>query len=448
MIRLPETNERKIKNFRNILRYKRKSIQALVLVFLALASLLMFIGLWEENSNKQQIHTDVEIEHIDQGKQNETRIYHIQTIVIFENYFPFYSNNYQPVLTKYFTSYYSNPSSHLVTTPPPEEISFSLRNWNEATNITVESIERTYTYGEEEVKPPVKETGGSFNYLAPVAMAKNTYTIKWNYVISAHSIDDNQSSLSGYQLRYDPIYNTGLNIKSTFNYLLNPISTGLPLGIGMLIPPLIFDLLIVLLGFTFSWFIFRKKSDLKNAYKVISKEANLQENKADTKELSGHLRVLRYAPTLLGSLTRIIFGLSILLFKNSINGKVKRLLNKSSLQGEEDAKAPFAKYLEDSDTGLSELIPEQKTILLVIGFLASVGISFSWNIGAATPFLYSVGLFYLFINLGGALYLLKGSSKEIVLIVVVILVLILATLIPQILEVLRNRVYHLQRILP
>jgi len=98
----------------------------------------------------------------------------------------------------------------------------------------------------------------------------------------------------------------------------------------------------------------------------------------------------------------------------------------------------LSEYSEDSDTKLSDFIPEQKSVIVILGFLASVGISFSWNIGAALPFLYSLGIFYVFLNLGSSLYLVKISKKDIFWIVIAVISVIFATMIPQVLKLLRG----------
>jgi hypothetical protein len=62
-------------------------------------------------------------------------------------------------------------------------------------------------------------------------------------------------------------------------------------------------------------------------------------------------------------------GLSFIVFRISVNNQIKSLKNKSSLEGKEDIEKLLSEYSEDSDTMLSDFIPEQKTVIVILGSL-------------------------------------------------------------------------------
>jgi hypothetical protein len=78
-------------------------------------------------------------------------------------------------------------------------------------------------------------------------------------------------------------------------------------------------------------------------------------------------------------------------------------------------------------------------VTLILGFLASVGITFSWNVGVLGPFILALGLAYLYFNLGFLTYLVKKSNRELVTVIFAFLFIALVTVIPKLIIIARSR---------
>jgi hypothetical protein len=405
----------------------RLLLTILVILTCVLGSIVIFARIWEGNADTGTSQVLTEVEYL-----NTTRIYHTKWTIICEYYFPFTTVSREPNITKWLLSYVLVDNVRNYRYTSREFVNNSLESLRKE-NITIGSVESEWTYGEKDVRHPEKEINAAhFPDYVIYPMAKSTITIDWSYEISQ---SDDMPPYVRYELSYIDIRaERGYDwIALEVDRLLRPIVGIFPDDVRSLATQVVYYSFIVLFGFVFCSFLFRKKSDLKQAYKYLIK------GKIDkTEDLSKNLKILTYRPKLLGGFTRIVCGLSIILFRNSINSQIKNLKNKNALEGSEDIDKQLSHYADDSDNKLSDLIPEQKTVLLALGFLTSVGISFSWNIGAVAPFLYSLGLFYVLLNLGSSFYLLRASKKDAIWIVIVLIGVILVSLSPQILQLLRG----------
>jgi hypothetical protein len=400
----------------------RKILVALTFAFLVFAILFLATALWEKNA----IQTKIAILNVEIENTNSSKIYHITTQADIELYFPLAANNYQSNITIIRDSY--RTSSGEIVHPPPQKVLDTEAGLASApVKIKVESFEGRYYYGTEEINSPVKEVNPSFfTSLRAFPMTKSSYIIKWSYEIP----EINNERITKVELNYWT-GTLGPNLMRPFSSLFSQDGNGLTSDI-------IFYLSITAAGFALASLIFRKQFDLKRAGNYFLKDFNSEKNKNSTQQISSNLKILECSPNLIGGFTRIIFGLSILLFKSRMNYQIKKLQIRSALKDDKETEGVLATYLATSDTKLADLIPEQKTILLILGFLASVGISFSWNLGAMTPLLYSLALFYVFLNLGSSLYLLKESTTDQIWILIFIFGLIFALVLPQIIEMLRT----------
>ncbi len=184
-------------------------------------------------------------------------------------------------------------------------------------------------------------------------------------------------------------------------------------------------------GLVLSWSFFRRNSQLKNAYKYMTRDFPKRPEK-----LQPSLNLLCGFHNELGNIEGIMLGLSIIFFRISVSNWCKKHLNNSDFHTEEE-KQQLSKFIKESDVGLSDLVPNLRYVLVGLGFFASVGISFSWNVAALAPFLLSVAAVYLFLNLGSTLYLLRDSRKDQIWILVILAVVFLVLLLPNIIDTLR-----------
>ena len=75
-------------------------------------------------------------------------------------------------------------------------------------------------------------------------------------------------------------------------------------------------------------------------------------------------------------------------------------------------KQRFEEYLKNNDSKIGLDLVKPKQIFFVVGLLTSVGVVFSFNSAAIAPVYLSLGIFYVFTNLGYLLYLVKDSKCD------------------------------------
>lgn len=403
---------------------KKFSYRFLIIVIfaflLAIGSGLIFVASWESRTSiRTPIETQTEFKYF----LNGTILVQESTTLVVENYFPFRARTYNPELKKTFPNgtqvYISNDAESL-----------------KKENITIKVMEYSVKYGEQELFPPLKEVNPPiFISIGTVGLSKNIISVKWSYQIN-ETLLDGRPAVS-YSLGFRSILSEdGFSVYNLIKqfFLFEPINE--PFF------DIVFYLFFIGAGFAFSWIFFRNKSDLYTAYNYLTTEfkPELIEYSHPVKEkkilssLSKNLRILAYSTNNLNAKgLGILFGLSILLFKISINTWFKKHHNTCLLHEIEPFEKELEKYAKNLDTKISNLIPQSRTITIAIAFLASVGISFKWNVGAAVPFLYSLGLFYVFLNLGSTLYLVRKSKKDIIWVIVAILLIFLVVFSPEIL---------------
>lgn len=142
---------------------------------------------------------------------------------------------------------------------------------------------------------------------------------------------------------------------------------------------------------------------------------------------------------------KLLFGLSIFVVKAMINNSFKEHeenINsyKIAPYKRNSLSKIFAKSKKQTFEKIADTLPELKTILVVVGALASVGITFSFNIGATAAFLYSLAMFYFFFNLGSIFQFVIKSRKDRYWTIGAIALAIFVVLLPEIINTLRTAV--------
>jgi hypothetical protein len=157
-------------------------------------------------------------------------------------------------------------------------------------------------------------------------------------------------------------------------------------------------------------------------------------------ELDSALRSLKDGPTLLGFALGVVLGPAVALFKVITTRSVSTLSRQSDVRevnwktkGED--KSPIETFLADPDTQPGKSLLEFQTVTLVLGFLASVGITLKWNVGAIAPFLLAIGLAYLCYNLGFLSYIVRKSRADLASIVVLITFILVLAVLPDIINI-------------
>jgi len=364
-----------------------KYIIGTIVLVLLLGSFFSFGIAWYDRANNFSLKRTIEMQD-----QNNTRFWSEKDELTIENYFPFYSRFFKPLIIKEI--YTITGKEFKVIDNTETEL--------KKENITINSYEIGIAFGEEEIDIPFKEISPKeFPRIGTSKMAVTKIIIDWNYnntdqiklrFVAVKDIDELYHKETTYE---EPMITRGEYLTSYFT----------PSVLREVLPYLFF----VLAGIVFSLIYLNKIGDIQDSFNYLTCNFNL-EKETPSENLRNKLEDLQYFPKQIGTLKRIIFGLSILLFEVSINNLIKKLKDECEYSDQTALANTFSNYIEESPVKVSDIIPGRQLIALGLGFLTSVGIGFSWNVGAVVPFLFVCALFYYFLNLGSALFLM-GKSK-------------------------------------
>ena len=402
----------------------RNTLVILILFSLFVGILILFAVSWKDQALNQYQKSKMDVQFL-----NGSRIVNMTSTVIVENYFPFSSPT---IFTRVFerTLRAGTEEKWVEIRNDPEELT--------AKNITIKSIVVNLTYGNEEIRPPLKENNPDrFLNIKILGMSKATIIIDWSYEMNEPNAGEGWSNI--------------LLVFTDDRDQVTLYSGGeaLPWVISGMFWRILSYLFFVASGFVFSWFAFRekesekenKKKELYEAFSDLAK-FNPEDNRNVKKSLPSLKKLIEF-PNQIGGFKRIVFGLSILLFKTIINSKCKKhqerldSYTKIIPHLKTALEKTLSKYSKQSFKEIPDLLPELKTIIIGIGFLASIGISFSWNFGAAAPFLMSLALLYFFLNIGSTFYFVGKSPTDRMWIIFILLLAIFVLALPTIISILR-----------
>jgi len=334
-------------------------------------------------------------------------IANITSTIVVQNYFPGRSTQIVSTIRKVTnrtTDYFINNTAKNL----------------EAENIKIYSYSYKIEYAGKEIIPQVKRKNpANFPKLNSFGMSKTTVTVNWSYSTSSWS----QIRLS-FCLKY----------------------TWLPRMVEPPFETILLYLILVASGFTSAWLAFGKEKLMEN-YSILTKFTkkgweNVKDEKKEESFRKGLKRIVDF-PSDEGGFTRLIFGLGILIFKSIINSRCKKHHDgldsyKITPHKKEELKTIFSKYSKQTFKEIKDALPELKPIIVGILFLLSIGVSFEWKIGAAAPFVTSIGLSYFFFNIGSLFYFVGKSKKDFIWIIGLLLAGIVVASFPSIVEILRN----------
>ncbi len=361
---------------------------AVLVATLAVSSFLGFYSLWADQAFNIEIKNPVEARFLD---GNITCFVYNLTYSV-ENYFPFKNYTIYPKIAKNNSNIY-------------EPIDNTAKAFSD-NKITISSFEIKTTYGDKELFSPYKIIDPR---VLPVVhtpgLAKTTLIINWSY---------NQTTMEGGQ-------------SDSFALLLtnNPNSTATRVSGDDLLPRKSFDLLwntlpfVVFwaLGVVVSWIVF-EQGKIKDAFGNLTNfdvESYQKAGNAEKKKLEDNLNEIIAFPKKEKSWNRLWFGLSMFIVKNLTSKKCKEYSEgsfKVSPYMKRSLKDIFGKYEKNTLEKIEDTLPEIKTILIFFGFLASLGLTFSFNIGAVGALIYVVILFYVFFNMGASIQFVWKSKTD------------------------------------
>jgi hypothetical protein len=394
-------------------KYSKKDIVealvgAVIIVGFTVVSLFVFSDFWEDNATNISEITNVDAKIVD-GMQTIM----VDTTFVVENYFP----------GKNMTLYPKICDRSIGNSDLPHEIPNKNQTLKDL-NIIINSFSVKSKYGDESIEPDYRfQNPTKFYELIIPSLSKTTITYDWNYNnTESIEIKDAVRFFLTYSETESPIA-----FVSGEENLLNSLK-GLT---NYLMPYLIF----AISGLFFAYIIFVYwNSEITDATITLlefqsKSDAKPNGNKSPLQdEIIKNVETLTNFPNNNSIITRLMFGLGIFIFEYVINNKLTKFHEKiSSFNIAPYKKEKLEKSLLEHSTqsfkDFLDFIPELKTIsLIIVGFVTSVGISFSWNIGAVLPLLYSAAIYYLFINLGSVILLLHRSTKHILWIIGILIV--------------------------
>lgn len=389
-------------------RIKPRDILVLIILIVPVSGSLLL--LWENRAWNVYQKTQPEYENV-----NGIRIANMTSTIVVQNYFPFRSTR---IVSKIYKE--TNWTSDYFIDNTPEDI--------EAENITIYSYSFKIEYAGKEIAAPFKMNNPtSFPNLKSGGMSETTVIVKWSYNMSEPS---QVQSWSQIHLSFSTEYTW---FRSEVNPLLGPVLLYLVLAGS---------------GFASAWLAFGKGKPRED-YSILTRFTNKGwENVKDEKEekslRKGLQRIIAF-PSEEGGFYRLIFGLGILIFKSMINSRCKKHHDRVDSYEitpykKEELKKILSKYAKQTFKEIKDVLPELKPIIVGILFLASIGISFDWKIGAVAPLVVSIGLSYFFFNIGSLFYFVGKSKTDFMWMIGALLAGIGVASFPTIVEILRRMV--------
>lgn len=413
---------------------KKNYSASAVCVVIGLACLVVFYNVWYNVAYNVDSKTKKEVQN-----QEGMRITNLTSTVTVTNYFPLRTSTISPKIFK------------ITRTPEGNRARNEIDNNNESLTeekITIHSFTWEAKYGDEEVRPQYKENNLIvFPGVITSGMTNTTVILNWSYAVPEYKSGANQSHIS---LDFEVIENEVDFLGYDLRFLTFEFSDPGPIGdVASLFWYGFSYLFFVVSGVVFSCVVFKffvKDIKIVEAFDHLTK-FDSQVKKGETievnKEIEGNLKKIIDFPNQICSLGRLVFGLSILILKIIVNIICKKHNERIDSYGKiypykkKRLKKIFSKYSKQSFEKLWDFLPEFRTITVFIGILTAVGISFSFNVGAAAPFVYSVVLFYFFFNIGSTFYFVQKSKINIIWPILILLAGILVVSAPTIIEMLR-----------
>ena len=386
----------------------------------------VFVVVWENEAYKINVRI---LKDESKFLNFTTTMNNMTTAVNVQNYFPLRGTKIETHIEKRTGSEVENIENN--------QASF------EEANIIISSYTTKLTYGDKELYPPSTVNNPmNFPILTSFGMCNATLIVNWSYISSLTSTNN---ATATNQTEHGTLYLPRIA-------LLFQVEPGwLPSGIANTVWLVCFFLIFALCGGLFSWFYFEKvdgqKLNLMVAYGDLAELptalAAAKANSDREENLKENLGKLMSFPNQAGFFKRLVFGLSFFILRIMINNNWKKHKDKI---GSYVNKVPYrqkayetilAKYSEQSLGKIEDSLPELKSIVAAIGFLAAVGITFSWNLGAAAPFVYSLVLSYFFFDLGSTFYFVGKSRKDLFWIGAVLTAAIIVVSFPSIISLLQ-----------
>jgi hypothetical protein len=192
----------------------------------------------------------------------------------------------------------------------------------------------------------------------------------------------------------------------------------------------------VLTGFFAAWIKNEQLKNIVDTHEFLSR-AN-KTNHVDVVRLESILIRLPLIINQLGFGYLTLLAPAISLYKIIVRRKVSRLILKNKLEslGWEE---PLETFMSDSATQPKSILFEWRFLSVAIGFITSIGITFSWNVGAVAPLIFAFGLMYIFVNLGVLIFLVRKTT-DVRQVLIVIIVVYIISIFPEIFNFMQGQI--------
>lgn len=385
---------------------------ALAVIVLLLLSGLGFLVMWGERA------TNIVVDSGTNAVVGQTGVtYFVNSTVSFENYAP------DPqTLTLGFVRNTLDPHTKDIVSTDPLNTSSALADFN----LSVRQVSVQRFYGSQPLGPASVSSGVSLtleaNYTAQT-FTKLVLNVTWTWHVGSpvpFTLALVASSMRPWPLDWVPALPAPGGVHAIAAFIRSSILMPLPL---------------VLLGFM--W-IYLRRGAFASLSKAFGDLVSL--NWRGRYDLRATLSELANRPRVISYLEGVFFGAALAIFKLFYRRIAQAKMSERKLRtyGQDDADTKMiAAFLKDDATSPAASLFEPRTLALIAGFLASIGLSFSWNAGAIGPLLLVIGLAYLFWNFGALLYLVHKDHASIALVLALIAIVLLAVAFPDIIVVVR-----------
>lgn len=323
----------------------------------------------------------------------EHELHYNGNVTIFKEY-TYTIENYVPWTVETIVKLKYNPSTGISLVP---------REYLELHNFILHDVTQLIYYSEKVVSEPRKKAYeiphnySSFQfadkYVTAPLFTKAVTTIKYSYEYKYNSEIGGSFSLTD-----EPSSRYGRPYRNMYLFVHS-------YPINIFFPTIIF----ILSGYGYAY---STKEDLTDLIiSIHSLKQIFKKKEAPDQGLRKSLKKLTHYPNLIDDGWRVFLTPATTLLKMNVRRKVTRYYHKGVLKSSREYDL-LSKFLKNDLTKPSNSLLEFRVIALIVGLLASIGFSFTWNFDAIRPVLIAFGLLTLYFNIGFLIFLFPKSLSD------------------------------------
>lgn len=179
-----------------------------------------------------------------------------------------------------------------------------------------------------------------------------------------------------------------------------------PNPLNILIPAILF----LISGLGYAYIVKDDLNQIISSIQIINQL--MQKGQVSSPKIKESLTNLAHYTNLIDDGPAIFITPATTLLKMNLRRKVTKLYHINKIHSSDGADL-FNMFLEDDSTKPANTLLEFRVIALLVGLMASLGFTFTWNFNAIRPFLVAMCLLILCFNFGFLFYLFKKSPSDI-----------------------------------